>query len=381
MNPIKLYLLHFANINKFYDTCVDKKEELASRIPGAATIKNRFILSCLWVAMIIIEPFLSLILITVYLPIFLIKVTTRKRKQVVAKNIALCFSGLARQRIKVVPEVYSKVDYYLYPISVNKIWIMPDREQHSVLEVVNGWEIIKAYFWSCLAVIAATVKTHGKYLYRNYLCFEYLLTYYFLNKLPRESNLYFVNHLDRWAVLFNYAPQENKILLQHGIESPKADWPVKLTKVNKAYVFSENQQERMIKAVLGCKPAFEIMPPTIILTDMPSARERNIVIVAGENYMFYKNEEYIIKKLANENIRIYVKIHPGKNDIQKYIDLRDKQNPNVEIIAIPTFPRVDAVVSHYSTLGIEYEAHNIPVYYYDELTLDDIVSKIKSLKI
>lgn len=379
MTPIRLYLLHFANINKFYDTCINKKEELASRVPGCATLSNKFILNCLWWMMVIIEPFLSLVLITVFLPMFLFTVIVRKKKENVGKHLGLCYSGLSIQRIKTVGEVYDKVDYYLYPIFVPEIWIMPDKERHNVLEQISVLEVIKAYFWSVVAIFAATIKTHGKYLYRNYQCFEYVLTYYFFNKVSTHSTLYFVNHLDRWAILFNYAPQRNKVLLQHGIESPKADWPVKLTNVNKAYVFAESQKERMVNAVLGHLPEIVVMPPTITLTDMPSAKKINIVIIACDNYMLYNKEEYLIKNLVMDDLRIYVKIHPGKNDYQKYVNLQKTVNPNIEIIATPIFPHVDAAVSYYSTLGVEYEIRRIPVFYYDTMELDKIVDKIKEL--
>lgn len=320
---------------------------------------------------------MSLVLVTVYLFVFLFKVITQEKNLDIGNHMGLCYSGLARQRIKAVDEIYNKVDYYLYPIFVDKSWLMQGKEQHSVLEKVSVWDVVKAYIWSWPCIIAANIKTHGNYLYRNYLCFEYLLTDYYFKRIPVNSTLYFVNHLDRWAVLFNLAPQSKKVLLQHGIETPTADWPVKLTEVSKAYIFSENQKERIKNAVLGHNVEFVVMPHTIKLTDMPTAREKNLVIVAFPNYLRYEQEECIIKALANENWMIFVKIHPGKNDDQKYLELKKTVNPNIETICTPTFPRADMVVSYYSTLGIEYEAHNIPVLYYEENTLDDIISTIR----
>lgn len=296
----------------------------------------------------------------------------------VGKNLGLCYSGLARQRIKAVKEVYDKMDYYLYPIFVEKGWLMEGKEAHNVLEQVSALEVIKAYLWSWVCVIAATIKTHGRYLYRNHLCYEYLLTDYYFKRVPVDSRLYFVNHLDRWAVLFNLAPQNNKILLQHGIETPTADWPVKLTNVHRAYIFSENQKERIKRAVIGHDADFVVMPHTISLTEMPSAKKKNIVIVAFPNYLRYEQEEFVIKSLASEGWGVFVKIHPGKNDYSKYDDLKRTINPNVEVISTPTFPKVDMVVSYYSTLGIEYEAYNIPVLYYEEMSIDDIVKEIKA---
>ena len=379
MNPVKLYLLHFSNINKLIDICQDKKTKLASRVPGCARLKNEFLLNCLWWIMVVIEPFMSLVLVTFYFFVFVFKVATQGKTHEVGKHLGLCYAGLARQRIKAVGDVYDKVDYYLYPIFVDKGWLMEGKETHNVLEVVSFWEIVKAYLWSWPCIITATIKTHGKYLYRNHLCYEYLLTDYYFKRVPVDSTLYFVNHLDRWAVLFNLAPQTNKVLLQHGIETPTADWPVKLTSVNKAYIFSEKQKERIKKAVLGHDTEFVVMPHTINLTDMPSAMERNIVIVAFPYYLHYEQEEYIIKALSKENCRIYVKIHPGKNDSRKYLNLKSTVNPKVEVISTPTFPRAQVVVSYYSTLGIEYEAYNIPVLYYEEMSLDEIVEKTKHL--
>lgn len=380
MNPIHLYLLHFPNINKFYDTCgVDKKEELVSRIPGGATLSNRFLLDCIWWTMVVIEPFLSLFLITVFLPFFIFKVLFKKRVANKSKNVALCYAGLARQRINAVPEVYQRIDYYLYPLFVDNSWVMEGKERHNILESLNVWDVLKAYIWSIGGIVAATIKTHGLYLYRNYLCYEYILTSYYLNELSPDSTLYFVNHVDRWAVLFNFAPQKSKVLLQHGIESSWADWPIKLTTVTKAYVFCESQKERMTNAVLGHEPIYEVMPATISLTDMTTALRKNIVIVACDNYIFYDQEEKIIKSAVRDDLRIYVKIHPGKNDYQKYLNLKKKANKNLEVINTSTFPRVDAVVSYKSTLGLEYEALNIPVFYYDELPLEEIIRRINSL--
>lgn len=382
MNPVRLYFLHFANINKLYDTYteyLDKKKELASRVPGCATLQNRVLLNILWWIVVVVEPFLSIFIATFYFPYFIYKVLTRKSVSKIGNHIGLCYAGLSVLRIKAVEEVNDMIDYYLYPIFVEDAWVMKDKPKHNVLEHVKLVDVVKAYFWSLLAIVFATLKTHGKYLYRNYLCYEYLLTYYFLKRLSNEKTLYFVNHLDRWAVLFNLAPQKNKVLLQHGIEAPWADWPVKLTNVTKAFIFSDSQRERMINAVLGHEPEIVIMPPTITLSNMPGAMSKNIVIIACENYRFFEEEKYVIRHLKNDKLKIFVKIHPGKNDFQKYVDLRNNENPNVEIINTPTFPNVNAVVSYYSTLGVEYEAHNIPVYYYKEMSLEDIVDKIKNL--
>lgn len=377
MNPVKVYLLHFANINKFYDTCVDKKEELASRVPGCATIKNRFLLNVLWVVMCIMEPFLSIIIVTFLLPIYAFKSIITPKAQI-GKHIALCYHGLTNRRIETT-EVKGLIDYHLYPIFVEKGWVNTESDKHNIFELVNVLDVILAFLWSLAAIIAATVRTHGCYLYRNYLCYEYILTYKFLSRVPEDRTLYFVNHLDRWAVLFNLAPQKNKVLLQHGIEVPVIDWPIKLTTVNTAYLFAESQIESMRIGVLGHNPEYKFMPPTISLTSMPSAKKVNILIIACDNYMFYTQEEAIIKKVVWDNMMIYVKIHPGKNDYQKYEDLKNTVNPNIEIINVPTFPKVDAVVSYYSTLGLEYEMHHVPGFYYDLNSIDEIVDKIKSI--
>ena len=103
------------------------------------------------------------------------------------------------------------------------------------------------------------------------------------------------------------------------------------------------------------------------------------MIVACDNYRFYDEEEYIIKRIIRKDIRIYIKIHPGKNDDQKYMELKKSINDNIEIINTPTFPKVDAVISYKSTLGLEYEALNIPVFYYEDMSLDDIVKHINAL--
>lgn len=379
MNPVKLYLLHFANINKFYDTIVDKKAELASRIPGCGSVRSGFLLDCLWWSMVVVEPFLSLVIVTIYFPVFLFKIIARGQKKGAGSDVALCYAGLAKQRIKAIPEIEEKIDYYLYPIFVDKKWIVQNKDKHSILERISILDVIRAYLWSLLAIVAATIKTHGKYLYRNHLSYEYILTYYYLQQIPFDCTLYFVNHLDRWAILFDHAPQHYKVLLQHGIESPKADWPVKLSSVNKVYVLAESQKPRMVRAVLGHETEFVVMPPTITLTTMANAKSKNVVVVAGENYMYWEQEEYIIRNLDYSDLMVYVKIHPGKNDYQKYINLQKTVNPNIEVIKTQTFPKVEAVVSHNSTLGLEYEAHNIPVFYYDDMLLEDIVKHINAL--
>jgi len=379
MNLIKLYLLHFANIKKLYDTnpLNNPRKELASRVPGFATVDNGFLLGILWWVAVVVEPFVSLLFVTLSLPRYTYKLIKRGRKRDVGHSLALCYSDLSKHRVKANLDVFEKIDYYLYPISVDKSWIMEGAESHSVLDSVSFFEVLKAFFVSIPTIIIATINTHGKYLFRTHLCYEYFLTYYFLKRVPADSALYFVNHLDRWAVLFNLAPQHYKVLMQHGIEAPTADWPVKLTNVNKAYVFAESQKERMIKAVLGHELEFAIMPPTIVLKELPDTTVKSVLIVSCQNYMYYDNEEYIIKALADTDYKIFVKIHPGKNDYQKYVDLQNTVNHNVEIITTATFPRVNIVVSYYSTLGIEYEAHNIPVLYYNQHSLDDIVNEIR----
>ena len=206
------------------------------------------------------------------------------------------------------------------------------------------------------------------------------MMYYLLQNISPEITLCFCNQMDRYAILFDHAPQKNRILFQHGIEMPYADWPVKFERTDTIYVLSMEEAMNLLKAAFKVKPNHIYqLKPTIELTRMPDDDKFKILIVGFPGYLMFEKENAIVKAFAQDGYDVYLKPHPGKEDMSTYLNL-EKDYGNCKIILEKKFPDVDAVCSYRSTLAVEYQACGKFVMMYDDYSVEEMINKIKELK-
>ena len=143
------------------------------------------------------------------------------------------------------------------------------------------------------------------------------------------------------------------------------------------YVLSIAETTNLFKAAFKVKPTNVYqLKPTIELTEMRNDDNFKILIVGFPGYLRFDKELSIIKAFAQEGYSVYLKPHPGKEDMTTYLNL-EKKYRNCKIILGKLFPDVDAVCSYRSTLAVEYQAHGKFVMMYDECSVEKMIEKIK----
>lgn len=376
MNVISLYLHGLENLAAFFDRIENKnKSVLFTRVPGIKNIKSDKAKRIIWGTCIATEPFVSFVIETVKLIPNLFKSAVTRKKGVIPDRLYLAHCPLLKQRT-ISAGVYDEATDWLYPMSASKEDMDASKTIRSIFEHLNVLDVLWAYCMAVTATFTSLKVTKFKYLMRNYPAFEYCLTYRYLRKIPRSTTICFANQVDRWALLFDNAPQD-KILFQHGIETPDADWPNKLGNIDTVYVLSRNESELLFRAVFSRKPSMvHVMAPTISLTPVDK-NKYTILIVGFPGYGKFDKEKCIIETFDHAPYYVYLKPHPGKEDMTKYQNLTDAHPDTSKLVMEQKFPDVDVVISYRSTLAVEYQAHNKKVLLYNDYSIDQIIELIK----
>ena len=379
LHPIKWYFDHYKNIIAYTNKKKNRnKDFFYSRMPNILqrVFNDKYAQYIFWKLAVIIEPIISCIVVTVLLiPFAILSIVIRKKK--ISDKLYLSYAILLKKRVEVAGLYSSSVDW-LYPLFIpTSMEKVTDKTIHNVFEYINLFDVLKSYIYSIITIIFSIRFLRFKYLFRNYVCFEYFLTAAFLRRLPNDIEISFANQIDRWAILFDHAPQKNKVLFQHGIEMPEADWPVKLRNINQLYALSKNEANLLIKATLSVKPIVNILPPTIKLTDCEMNGKSNVLIVGYPAYALFDKERALIVGIDLNKANLFLKIHPGAQDISKYQNLQ--KDFNYTLITNDVFPNVDIVVSYRSTLAVEYEVYNKRVLFYNHYSIEEICNIINKI--
>ena len=181
-----------------------------------------------------------------------------------------------------------------------------------------------------------------------------------LEKISPAKRLYFSNQSDRWALLFDEMKTNGKTLLQHGIALNWGKVPYMLHRVDEFYAISNQTWQDAYNYILECSPSLKIMRPTIKLEEV---KNEGVTVLIVSEITHIKLEERIIKFLNGKGVGVYLKKHPYLTNDISYLEL--KQKYGFAYITYKLFPRVDFVISYFSTLAYEYMAWDIPVYVYE----------------
>lgn len=199
---------------------------------------------------------------------------------------------------------------------------------------------------------------------------------YSLKRIGKDSTFYFSNQSDKYALLFDQLKSNGKVLFQHGIV---ANWGVLPYRLNNITEFHSISQQTWVDAynnLLHCNPQLVVMEPTIQLYDL-SETDFSVLIVAEMDYI--NIECIILEELAKYNsIKVYLKKHPALVNDGSYRELQTKYG--FEYITEKKFPKVNFVISYYSTLAYEYMAYDIPVYMYmtkEEYSSEEMLKQLK----
>jgi hypothetical protein len=205
---------------------------------------------------------------------------------------------------------------------------------------------------------------------QSYTCLKWVVVYLTLSKLKNVEEIWFGNHYDRWAVLFDLLPIKTKVIVQHGVEDGKiSTYPLKT--ISKIYFISKDEI-KFFKKLCVSNFEYEFLNSTLILTKLGSENTLNALII-GNVAVYSALEEKIISALnMNARISLIVKPHPIFEfffyekllTLYNFIFIRDKN----------IFPDVDIVISYNSTLAVEYSQMGKTVLYYENHSVDEIVN-------
>ena len=213
-----------------------------------------------------------------------------------------------------------------------------------------------------------------KDILQAYVAYEWFLVYIGLSKINcNNCTIYFANHYDRWAVMFDQLfARNNLVLLQHGLLPDSLQLSYQLKNINYIYSLTLDSHRRF-KSLFNCESVrFSQLDLSIKLTDVQSSKRT--VLMIGQPHSI-KSEINIIKSLKNE-FNIFVKPHP-LYDATEY-----KKLDGITLIEDKGFyPNVDVALCYESTLGIEYEASGIQVLWWKGMDVNDIYPAIKKIVI
>lgn len=377
---IELYYNTFPNIEKFYannggkDFVVQLFLDKSNLLKKLSRIISPYFL---YGTYRLFEPLISIFVVTGQFlnTLFLKKGNSRLAVDRVDR-LYLNYAHLLKDRCRSAGIFEESVYWLKEPFTNVSIKGLEDKTVLSVFDVLKQKDFLRAYINSITAIFYVARHNPNHYIRRSYTAFEFYLTYYAVSMFPKETELVFANHIDRWALAFDNCPQKKKILVQHGIETKAADWPVKLNTVTTLYAFNEELGCDVAKALLTHKPEYRFMKPTIELVDDIDDKNYKVLIVCHPAAMRDK-EEYLISHLQQSNITIYAKTHYTTPDLSFYEDLAKRYR--YHLITTKHFPKVNKLISYRSTLVSEYEICGIPALMYaDHKNLDEIVEKVKS---
>ena len=185
---------------------------------------------------------------------------------------------------------------------------------------------------------------------------------YSLRRIGKNSIFYYSNQSDKFALLFDQIESKGKVLFQHGIVANWGNLPYKLENVSIFYAMADSTWKDAYNHLLKGNPLLKIMDSTIQLSEIPSA-SFSVLIVSDISCIDV--ERQILDELSkNKKKVIYLKKHPALVNDGCYRELEHKYG--FHYIVDKIFPKVDFVISYYSTLAYEYMALGTPVYMYTD---------------
>jgi len=257
----------------------------------------------------------------------------------------------------------------------------------SIKQVLKPKDILNSFWDSFLTPFIIWKKFGHYYLLVSLNSFNWYTYFYAASKIPFDSELFFLDHKDRWALLEDKVLVRKKSLIQHGKEAavtPKNrvvvadgvychDMPYKFKTIDTVYCFSEKEYIALTHSIISNTPQKVIIGFDFKTT--PVETSAFSVLIIGNQELFANVEEQIIAGLQDKEVVLYVKGHPTQSNVF-YQQLLTKYY--FHLIKGSEFPMVNMVVSYSSTLALEYESVGVEVLYHTVLSLDKIINIIES---
>lgn len=249
------------------------------------------------------------------------------------------------------------------------------RSYFTIDEVCSYNDIFKAYKHSLLSPIKLNSILKGTNNLQTYNAFDWFLIYNYLDRQNQIQEVWFGNHFDRWAVLFDNLSIKTKIIVQHGIENGNLTPPILLSTISKVHLIRINQKEYFIGKIIKNEFEFEELISKIQFVDV-FLKDRLRVLIVGNCALYSEEESILVKSLSKMQLYFCLKPHPVLSQVF-YAELK-KKTEFLLLSERDVFPDVDLVISYESTLGLEYEIEGVEVLYYADYKVEEIIQNIQN---
>lgn len=339
------------------------------------------------ILVLILFPFIALCYIVSMTFYSVIAYVFYPKQMFSADKIFLCMSNA-------LPEVVQRANLY----DADNCWLvnssrykLPFKNVFTVYDFIQLSDIIQSALDSILIVIAGVSHFGMKVSLLTLNSYTWLLYYHALKKIPTQTNLYFCNQKDRWALLVDKLPHTNKFLIQHGTEILTASvgnlckysanykfWvqkvPYKSSTFKIVYAFTQKESEAILLSIVENNPRFIYTGYGLKLSERISSKFS--VLLIGCYSFNSEREKEIINLLQPFEIELYIKNHPTLRP-DFYYKLKEKFEFN--IVDNKCYPNVDLVLSYASTLAFEYESLGITVIYYEDHSNEELLLLIRKM--
>lgn len=397
--PRKLFLISRYNvlfINDFYKKTGRNEFNEYPGLPKRAFHNSKY--DNLYKLYAIMVAILYPILLTVKLFEAFIKTAMCRKRSFSGKNFFLATS-IALPRVCKNAKIEYQDSYWLdVPWSYKSPVDAEYRLNYYELLSLN--DIFVAYINAVRIFFFVLFKEGLGRLFLNINCYEWLLYYYMLDKLPKDATVYFCNHMDIWVPLLDSINVKKRILVQHGTEIVKFNkyklgsnfynynkeysfWsynvPYKYKRIDFVYTFTPIEYCSLCNSILANRPDYEIVGYGIRLSEIKS--EKYLILIIGFYRQNAEIEGLLLDSLSELDVKIMLKNHPTIPKC-RYDVLLDKYD--FEIIEGQVFPKPNLVLSYESTLALEYASLGVDVVYYEDLVLtkedikNTVISKINA---
>jgi len=320
---------------------------------------NLFVYSVICVIFILVSP--------VYFLIKLFKKIAIKqdnKDEIAEENLILVANG--------------RVDYLYNKLNKSEKVTYININQNNKINYISYEKYLKlsdyflAYIFSLISIFYLLYKLKNKTdILQAYVAFEWFLVYLSLNRLKKGAKkVFFANHYDRWAVMFDQLFENKEVsLLQHGILPDILQLDYKLENINTIYYY-DNKSKILFEQIFNLKNVqYEKLPLSLKLSAIKS--DKTTILVIGQPHS--RDMEVVIIKSLISQYEIYIKPHP------LYSDKKYKNIKGLHIIDDRSFyPKVDLALCYESTLGLEYEASGVNVLWWKDYDIKSIYDIIKN---
>jgi hypothetical protein len=251
------------------------------------------------------------------------------------------------------------------------------------LQIIGVWKLVVVLLRSTyISLILGYNSKFSKFRFLNFYIFELLVIYEALASLNNscgEKELFITDHYDRWALMANAlreAEYSYLAIVQHGILAVAESVfeivvPKKLSSIDCLYYFDDLSKNVFINEVFlaSAYPRFikfendvdfsilDVDSPSILIVGCPLSFDFHVTLT---NYIAFN-----VRK-----VKIYYKPHPTSADYGRY------ENKHwIWIDDSNYFPSVDLVISYPSSLAVQYQSANIPVFIHE---IDEASSHVQA---